>query len=124
MLNYDFKLRDFKTTKNNHLSKLAKIKELKYNDFFDMYVEDIIASKVHNNQYYIYQTRADGRFADRTKQSVIKELKTLVNSYTREYIQERLKELDMPVSYDTAVYVKFYSKINSLMKRLLKEHWI
>lgn len=124
-LNYDFKLRNIDKTRENHASQMLKVKsQIKFDDILDEWAIENIASNIQNYGYYQYNTRIDGRWHDKTKQAVIKELKSLVNQYTRAYIQERLDGNGYPKSWDTAFYMVYFDKVNKLMKTMIVDGWV
>ena len=130
-MKYAFKLRDFQATKKRHLVRIRKLEaRLLSRDLNNNYhpledwlgeAKEIISSKVHNDDYYMYNTQRGGRLTDRTKQSVIKEVKTFVNRYAREWIREWLVDNDLPESWDTAFYCLYYRPINKIMRELVVE---
>lgn len=122
--NYDFKVRDYQSTKMKHLGKIKRMKEyynVNYNDIIDdrfLYdLMDVIISKP--NFYQWLRPRViDKGYLSKTD---LRELKTIINSAVKTAIQGSLRFNNIPESYDTAFYIDNYSKINNIMKQMTKE---
>lgn len=76
-----------------------------------------IKSMTMNNHWVLHLISK--KLSKGLKQKYVKELKTIIKNITRNELQNCLYEAGIPVSWDTAFYVKYYAEINEGMKRVL-----
>lgn len=121
IFNYDFKLKDFEATKSRHLGQIKKIKadkEITYDFIIGNYLADHTINELVGNRYFFFEQWFKGKAITKT---LLRSLKTFINGATREYIKNSLTNENRPVSWDTAIYLVYYKKINAEMKAITKE---
>ena len=117
-LNYEFKVRDFNQTADNHSLKVIKVRESDFN--FNLpgrgeLVADALNSMTSSGSYYWnYITSLSPALK-------LKAIKTEVNNAMRKIILYQLKFWSRPKSWDTAIYVMNYKAINDYMTSEAKE---
>lgn len=116
--NYDFKVRDLRATKSKHRVQIQKSKNVPYSEIIDYYAEDNISSDILGSTQWHFRYMQSKNKLNKT---LVKELKSLVNYKTREYIGKALVYRNYPKSWDTAFYVSHKTKVDALMKRVVKE---
>lgn len=113
MNNTYFKVKDFNKTEQKHYKRIIKLEELEiaYDDVLDSGAWEAVETEVWKK-------------LDLWKQMDIevkaRSVATLINSQTREVIQNSLEFLEVPKSYDTAFYIAHYCKINEGMTDILQ----
>jgi len=118
----DFKIKNPEATKNKHASQIKKVKQsdLKFDDVFGRYGEDMIISDVANSTQYQYTVKKSLQ-KDKPSSFDVRQLKHIINWKTRQKIEKALKDESLPKSWDTAFYMANYNKINNMMKKATKE---
>lgn len=122
MNQYNFELRDYEGTKARHESRALKVKQsIKYADIFNQRTPLTIAEHIKNQTWYTWNIREDGRLAKwHESKAKTREVKTAVNAATRQYIIDKLKAEGLPKSWDTAVYIAYYNRVNAIMAKVMR----
>ena len=121
-LNLCFGIKSFDCSRAKHESRVKTLKKqgITYRDIIDYYFEDNLTSTIISSTQFNYYYRDLFAREGRTKSNV-RTLKTFVNVKTRELIQQALEYEGVSKYYDTAFYCMYYTRINALMKRVLRE---
>ena len=128
-LDLNFKVRDPQATKKTHITRIKKLKEkeILFEDILpkvpkgpDYTGERAIWERLQYDQWYLHRMYKSKEW-QKCNQKVAKELKSRINSATRDEIKFQLTQEQIPESYDTAFYVLYYGKTNNLMKKVLKD---
>jgi hypothetical protein len=129
-IDLNFRLRDLDGTYHRHLSQINKLTEkgIKFKDILPSMITGYsrsaqyeIEDRLQGNKWFVHNIFDTDNWR-KCNQKVAKEMKTAINSETREEIKYQLKDRGLPESYDTAFYAMNYNKTNALMKKILKEN--
>jgi len=124
-LNYEFSIRDIDATKERHIPRIKKLKQNKevLNKMIEQLEENNLSEIWQSQQFrgYSYAYNQLKQFHINKTQKILKSLKSAINYITYQHITYLLEYYDLPKSYATSFYCIYYTRINRLMKRNIKE---
>jgi len=128
-LDLNFKVRDPRATRKNHMDRIKKLKEkeIEFEDFLPKEHkgptysgERAIWERLQRDHWYLH-SMYESKEWQKCNQKAAKELKTRINSATRDEIKFQLAQKQISESYGTAFYMLYYGRTNNLMKKVLKD---
>jgi len=132
-LDYTFKLKDLEATKNRHIGRIKRlkqaIKEINKQSVYGFGVDwanfqEKVEYVAKDTAFYNYLLlKSDSWVSELSPKKRLRMVKTFINQQTRLMIIRELEARKLPKSWDTAFYILFYKKINSLMKDLVKNYF-
>ena len=126
---WSFKIKDEASTRSKHAATIRRMKEagVKYSDIIDYYFDQELLTQVmfpsgqRGNMWFTYYFQPKVKEAGTLTKTMLRELKSTINGTTRMMIQRSLEYNGYPKSWDTAFYMAYKPKIDSMMTRTAKE---
>lgn len=120
--NYDFKMRDIRSTRAKHKNTIKRMNktDIKYNQIIDHYFEQELETQIRNDTMYHYGWVASEVKDYGITQKIIRSIKAHVNSVTKQMIVNSLEYEGYPKSWATAFYLDHKTMIDAMMRRVAK----
>lgn len=119
---FNFGVLDPKATRANHARTIKIVKE-------KITLDDILShSEIVELEHSIYDGLLGYAFVgnaikERKGQAEARSLSFHINHKTRGWIRSNLEYNEHPVSWDTAFYMAYYGKINTIMRGMARNIW-